>query len=197
MFMLSRLSIFSDINYREFCFDYEKIDTEIDTIENNIKIKKKEKPRDYVKRCAESFLESKIKQKKELRYLFSLKSCIALGNRVVECILREKNIKDILMLLSGRRNTIYTCIMCCIDGIDIKLNKKRIKIITSKVKIKRLSEKEIAKLEEKFLLFLHNNKINLFTFLRDYVSFVSGSLSHLQGLPFFEIKNMITSLNSL
>jgi hypothetical protein len=72
-------------------------------------------------------------------------------------------------------------------------NVNRIKKLTTKIKIKRLSEQELNFCTEEMLT---NKEYSFFSIAREFATFVNGNCGHILGIPWLEINNICQSINS-
>lgn len=136
---------------------------------------------------------SKIAQEIQYGYIIGADTIAAIGRRIMPKALDTKMVSDCLKLYSGRRHKLYT-------GVHIikKDNQGNIelrsRVVQTIVQFKNLTSDEIA--------FYANcgegiGKAGGYSIqgkIQGFISFISGSVSNVIGLPLFETRNMLTSL---
>lgn len=135
---------------------------------------------------------SKIAQK-HTGYIIGADTMAAVGRRIMPKALSPEMVSDCLKLYSGRRHRLYTGIH--IIKKDNKGNtESRSRVVQTIVQFKNLTDNEIqfyANCGEgigKAGGYAIQGKIQRF------ISFISGSVSNVVGLPIFETRNMLLSL---
>lgn len=114
------------------------------------------------------------------------------GRTIMRKAENEDDIITSLKMISGKRHRLYTGICVIAKNNGQKLVRQ--KIVTSILKFKKLSDKEIiayANLKEGI------GKAGGYAvngYAETFLSFLSGSFSNIVGLPLYETKNMLDSV---
>lgn len=146
--------------------------------------KKGEKPTQYVKRMAkEKALHVAEKHKGEV--VLASDTVIVCGTRIIQKSKNDEEQTAVMRLLSGKTHRVLTSV-CTVDAngkVSTRLN-------TTKIKMKRLTEKEIADyVASKEWVGCAGYKIE--GMLGGFVIQMTGSYSGVVGLPLFEARNLL------
>lgn len=134
----------------------------------------------------------KIAQEIDRGYIIGADTVAAVGRRIMPKAITPEMIEKCLKLYSGRRHKVYTgiCIIKKTDKIEV-----RTRVVETAVKVKRLSLEEIK-------FYSHSGEgigkaggYSIQGIFQSFVPFMNGSFSNIIGLPLFEARNMLTSLN--
>ncbi|QEK39872.1 Maf family protein [Candidatus Sneabacter namystus] len=155
----------------------------------------KELPREYVKRIAEAKAE-KVSRTVDNEYVICADTAVALGRRILPKAVSDDLVRQCLKQLSGRRHRVYTC-LCVIrrslnaDGVQ---HVKRVKVVESRVRFKRLTQHEIQWYVDSKEGLDKAGGYSIYGKSQALILFLSGSVSGVQGLPLLELKNLLTSV---
>lgn len=155
--------------------------------------KKGELPKNIAARLSEA-KASKIAESVKEGYIIGSDSIVALGRRTLPKALSKEDIIYCMKMLSGRRHKVYTSVTIIKKTKDGSFT-KRTKIAETIIKFKRLTDTEI---EEYAYTKEGLNKAGGYSiqgFAESFMSYISGSYSNVVGLPLFEVRNMLTSLD--
>lgn len=152
----------------------------------------REQPHKLASRLASEKAYKIAGEQKENCYIIAADTVAHIGRKIMP---KAENIDDIRYCLasySGRRHKVTTGI-CVIKKTGLDLIAKQ-KIVSTIVKFKRLSSEEIS-----YYCSLDDGlgKAGGYAiqgYIQAYISFISGSVSNVVGLPLFETKNALTSL---
>jgi len=147
----------------------------------------REIPTVYAKRIAAS-KAAKVAAEHPRAIVLAADTVVALGRRILPKTETLDEARACLELLSGRRHKVLTAV-----SIISPIGKKH-KIVTSIVRFKRLSDKEISS-----YLATHewNGKAGGYAIqgqAATLIPFISGSYSNIVGLPLYETLQMLGSL---
>ncbi|MBR6409468.1 MAG: septum formation protein Maf [Alphaproteobacteria bacterium] len=143
-----------------------------------------ERPLPYVRRMARQKAEAVALLKKGENILAS-DTIITVGLRIVHKAKSPKEQEDVMRLLSGRNHKVITAV-CLID----KNGKLTDRIVTTRISMKRLSEKEIKE-------YVASNEwvgvcgYKIEGLLAGFVRQMVGSFTGVVGLPLYETRNLI------
>ena len=154
----------------------------------NENVLKKEPPIIYAKRMASEKM-TEVKKKYPNYLLLTADTVVYVGRRIVEKPNNKKEALNFLKFLSGRRHKVSTAFY-----IYLKSKINSLRVVTSIIKIKRLSEFEI-----KYYLDTNEWKGKAGAYAiqgsaEKFVQFMSGSYSNIIGLP---LNQLYGSLNSI
>ena len=156
--------------------------------EINEEPKKKELPILYVKRMAKEKMEV-AKKKFPNDLILTADTIVYVGRRIIDKTNEKSKAIKFLELLSGRRHKVSTAFnLYCKDKID------SLRVVTSIVKMKRLTEDEI-----KFYIESNEWKGKAGAYgiqgsAEKFIQFISGSYTNIVGLP---LNQVYGSLNSI
>lgn len=125
-------------------------------------------------------------------YIITADTVPALGRRAISKALTDDDVRFMLKLFSGRRHKVYTAI-----DIVKKRNgeiRRLSRIVTSIVKIKRLTEEEIEMYVSSGEGIGKAGGYAIKGLIQRFIEFLSGSTSNIGGIPLRETYNMLTSL---
>ena len=148
----------------------------------------KELPILYVKRMAKEKMEA-AKKKFPNDLILTADTIVYVGRRIIDKTNERSKAIRFLELLSGRRHRVSTAFnLYCKDKID------SLRVVTSVVKMKRLTENEIES-------YIKSNewkgKAGAYSIqgsAEKYIQFISGSYTNIVGLP---LNQVYGSLNSI
>ena len=149
---------------------------------------KKELPILYVKRMAREKMEV-VKKKFPNDLILTADTIVYVGRRIVDKTNEKSKAIKFLELLSGRRHRVSTAFnLYCKDRID------SLRVVTSIVKMKRLTENEIKS-------YIQSNEwkgkagaYGIQGSAEKFIQFISGSYTNIVGLP---LNQVYGSLNSI
>ncbi len=153
--------------------------------------RKRELPRDYVRRMAFEKLEAakNLPQVKGIyapRYLLAADTTVAVGRRILGKVEEPEEAREHLHLLSGRSHRVYTAI--CLLTPQGRLRRK---LVETKVRFKRLSREEVE-------AYIASNEWRgkagayaLQGLAAAFVRQLNGSCSGVIGLPVHEVVQML------
>ena len=149
---------------------------------------KKELPILYVKRMAKKKMEV-VKKKFPNDLILTADTIVYVGRRIIDKTYEQSKAIQFLELLSGRRHRVSTAFnLYCKNKID------SLRVVTSIVKMKRLTENEI-----KFYIKSNEWKGKAGAYgiqgsAEKFIQFISGSYTNIVGLP---LNQVYGSLNSI
>jgi len=156
--------------------------------EINEEPKKKELPIFYVKRMAKEKMIV-VQKKFPNDLILTADTIVYIGRRIIDKTDEKSKAIKFLELLSGRRHRVSTAFnLYCRDKID------SLRVVTSIVKMKRLTKKEIE-------MYIESNEwkgkagaYGIQGSAEKFIQFISGSYTNIVGLP---LNQVYGSLNSI
>ena len=149
---------------------------------------KKELPILYVKRMAKEKMEV-VKKKFPNDLILTADTIVYVGRRIIDKTNEKSKAIKFLELLSGRRHKVSTAFnLYCKNKID------SLRIVTSVVKIKRLTENEIKSYIETDEWKGKAGAYGIQGSAEKFIQFISGSYTNIVGLP---LNQVYGSLNSI
>jgi septum formation protein len=146
--------------------------------------KKGEKPSQYVKRMAKE-KAIHVFEKNKGSVVLASDTVVVCGTEIIQKSKNDEDQINVMKKLSGKTHRVLTSV-CVIDSngnISIKIN-------TTKIKMKRLTEKEISDyVSSKEWVGCAGYKIE--GLLGGFVVQIVGSYSGVVGLPLFEARNLL------
>lgn len=136
---------------------------------------------------------SKIADEVECGYIIGADSIAAVGRRIMPKALTPEMVADCLRLYSGRRHTLYTGVHIIRKDKDGGIE-SRSRVVETVIKFKRLTEHEISYYAKCGEGIGKAGGCSIQGSIQGFISFMSGSVSNVIGLPLFETRNMLTSL---
>ncbi len=174
-----RLALLKQINFYP---------NEIFKPEINEDLQKKELPILYVKRMAKEKMEV-VKKKFPNDLILTADTIVYIGRRIIDKTNEKSKAIKFLELLSGRRHRVSTAFnLYCKDKID------SLRVVTSVVKIKRLTENEIKSYIETDEWKGKAGAYGIQGSAEKFIQFISGSYTNIVGLP---LNQVYGSLNSI
>ena len=146
--------------------------------------KKQEKPSQYVKRMA---LEKakKVMEKHKDSIILASDTVIVCGTKIIQKSKSDEEQETVMKTLSGKTHSVLTAV-CVID----KKGKASIRLNRNKIKMKKLTEKEIKEyVASKEWVGCAGYKIE--GLLGGFVVQIIGSYSGIVGLPLFETRQLL------
>ena len=176
---LRRLELLKQINYYP---------NEIFKPEINEDPQKKELPILYVKRMAKEKMEV-VKKKFPNDLILTADTIVYVGRRIIDKTNEKSKAIKFLELLSGRRHRVSTAFnLYCKDKID------SLRVVTSVVKMKRLTENEIKSYIESDEWKGKAGAYGIQGSAEKFIQFISGSYTNIVGLP---LNQVYGSLNAI
>ena len=149
---------------------------------------KKELPILYVKRMAKEKMDV-VKKKFPNDLILTADTIVYVGRRIIDKTNEKSKAIKFLELLSGRRHRVSTAFnLYCKDKID------SLRVVTSIVKMKRLTEKEIESYIESNEWKGKAGAYGIQGSAEKFIQFISGSYTNIVGLP---LNQVYGSLNSV
>lgn len=153
---------------------------------------KGELPKDVAMRLAKAKGE-KVASDIANGYIISADSVASIGRRTLPKALNEEDIKYCLNMLSGKKTKLQTGVSV-IKKLDNQIIGQSHKLVTTIVKIKRLSEEDM-----RFLIASGDgiNKAGGYSIQgpgQCFIEYIQGSFSNVVGLPLCELRNMLVGL---
>ena len=149
---------------------------------------KKELPILYVKRMAKEKMEV-VKKKFPNDLILTADTIVYVGRRIIDKTNEKSKAIKFLELLSGRRHRVSTAFnLYCKDKID------SLRVVTSVVKMKRLTENEIRSYIESNEWKGKAGAYGIQGSAEKFIQFISGSYTNIVGLP---LNQVYGSLNSI
>ena len=174
-----RLELLKQINYHP---------NEIFKPEINEDPQKKELPISYVKRMAREKMDV-VKKKFPNDLILTADTIVYVGRRIIDKTNEKSKAIKFLELLSGRRHRVSTAFnLYCKDKID------SLRVVTSVVKMKRLTDNEIKSYIESNEWKGKAGAYGIQGYAEKFIQFISGSYSNIVGLP---LNQVYGSLNSI
>ena len=148
---------------------------------------KKELPILYVKRMAKEKMDV-VKKKFPNDLILTADTIVYVGRRIIDKTNEKSKAIRFLELLSGRRHRVSTAFnLYCKDKID------SLRVVTSVVKMKRLTENEIKSYIETDEWKGKAGAYGIQGSAEKFIQFISGSYTNIVGLP---LNQVYGSLNS-
>ena len=174
-----RLELLKQINFHP---------NEIFKPEINEDPQKKELPILYVKRMAKEKM-GVVKKKFPNDLILTADTIVYVGRRIIDKTNQKSKAIKFLELLSGRRHRVTTAFnLYCKDKID------SLRVVTSVVKMKRLTENEIKSYIESNEWKGKAGAYGIQGSAEKFIQFISGSYTNIVGLP---LNQVYGSLNSI
>ena len=174
-----RLELLKQINYHP---------NEIFKPEINEDPQKKELPILYVKRMAREKMDV-VKKKFPNDLILTADTIVYVGRRIIDKTNEKSKAIKFLELLSGRRHRVSTAFnLYCKDKID------SLRVVTSVVKMKRLTDNEIKSYIETNEWKGKAGAYGIQGSAEKFIQFISGSYTNIVGLP---LNQVYGSLNSI
>ena len=149
---------------------------------------KKELPIIYVKRMAKEKMNV-VKKKFPNDLILTADTIVYVGRRIIDKTNEKSKAIKFLELLSGRRHRVSTAFnLYCKDKID------SLRVVTSVVKMKRLTENEIKSYIETNEWKGKAGAYGIQGSAEKFIQFISGSYTNIVGLP---LNQVYGSLNSI
>ena len=149
---------------------------------------KKELPILYVKRMAREKMDV-VKKIFPNDLILTADTIVYVGRRIIDKTNEQSKAIKILELLSGRRHKVSTAFnLYCKDKID------SLRVVTSVVKMKRLTDIEIKSYIETNEWKGKAGAYGIQGYAEKFIQFISGSYSNIVGLP---LNQVYGSLNSI
>lgn len=149
---------------------------------------KKELPISYVKRMAREKMDV-VKKKFPNDLILTADTIVYVGRRIIEKTNEQSKAIKFLELLSGRRHRVSTAFnLFCKDKID------SLRVVTSVVKMKRLTDNEIKSYIETNEWKGKAGVYKIQGSAEKFIQFISGSYTNIVGLP---LNQVYGSLNSI
>ncbi len=140
---------------------------------------KNEIPIDYAARIASAKAE-KIERENPGAIILAADTVVALGRRILPKAEDEKTAKTCLELLNGRRHRVHTAITLIANG------KPRHALVTTHVKVNRLTAKEIAAYVATNEWHGKAGGYGIQGIAETFIPWIGGSYSNVVGLPIAE-----------
>ena len=174
-----RLELLKQINFHP---------NEIFKPEINEDPQKKELPILYVKRMAKEKMDV-VKKKFPNDLILTADTIVYVGRRIIDKTNEQSKAIKFLELLSGRRHRVSTAFnLYCKDKID------SLRVVTSVVKMKRLTDNEIKSYIETNEWIGKAGAYGIQGSAEKFIQFISGSYTNIVGLP---LNQVYGSLNSI
>ncbi len=149
---------------------------------------KKELPILYVKRMAKEKMDV-VKKKFPNDLILTADTIVYVGRRIIDKTNEKSKAIKFLELLSGRRHRVSTAFnLYCKDKID------SLRVVTSVVKMKRLTDNEIKSYIETDEWKGKAGAYGIQGSAEKFIQFISGSYTNIVGLP---LNQVYGSLNSI
>jgi len=161
---------------------------EIFSPEINENPKKKELPVFYVKRMAKEKMNI-VQKKFPNDLILTADTVVHVGRRIFDKTDDKSTAIKLLELLSGRRHRVSTAFnLYCKDKID------SLRVVTSIVKFKRLTENEIKTYIETNEWIGKAGAYGIQGSAEKFIQFISGSYSNIVGLPLNQVYGSLKSI---
>lgn len=153
---------------------------------------KSEKPLDMVKRLAKA-KALKVAEQYPNDIVMSADTVSIVGNRVLDKTYSAEIEREYLALIGGRRHKLYSSVCFVIADKNIF----RQKTVMSVLKFKRFSAEEIEEIIACEQWKGCSGGYAIEGLMGKYLTFVSGSVSNIMGLPLHVVHNNLTMLKNL
>ena len=174
-----RLELLKQINFHP---------NEIFNPEINEDPQKKELPILYVKRMAKEKMEV-VKKKFPNDLILTADTIVYVGRKIIDKTNEQSKAIKFLELLSGRRHRVSTAFnLYCKDKID------SLRVVTSVVKMKRLTENEIKSYIESDEWKGKAGAYGIQGSAEKFIQFISGSYTNIVGLPLNQVYGSFNSI---
>ena len=161
----------------------------VDPANINESIIQKEKPKIYLKRiCLEK--AKSIQKKYENDIILAADTIVSTNQTIFLKPKDEKDAKKTLKYLSGRNHSVITGV--CVLFKD----RKKIKIIETKIKFKKLHNNEIDQYIKTNQWVDKAGSYAIQGFAERFIIKINGSYSNVVGLPLYETVNLLKSIKS-
>ena len=148
----------------------------------------KELPILYVKRMAKEKMNV-VKNKFPNDLILTADTVVYAGRRIIDKTEEEDEAYKFLMFLSGRRHRVTTAFnLYCKDKLD------SLRVVTSIVKIKRLTEQEIVSYVKSNEWKGKAGGYGIQGSAEKFIQFISGSYSNIVGLPLSQVYGSLNSI---
>lgn len=152
--------------------------------------KPKEKASQYVKRMAVEKAK-KVAEKHEGKVVLASDTVIVCGAKIIQKSHNDKEQTEVMRKLSGQTHKVLTAV-CVVDA----KGKTVIRLNTNKIKMKRLSEREISDyVASKEWVGCAGYRIE--GLMGGFVKQIIGSYSGIVGLPLYEAKSLLSGAGVL
>jgi len=152
-------------------------------------IKKKEKPKLYLKRiCFEKALNIQDKYKQDI--ILSADTIVTTGQKIFGKPSDKEDAIKTLKYLSGRNHNVSTGV--CV----LYKNKRKIKIIDTKIKFKKLHDDEINQYIKTNEWTDKAGSYAIQGHAERFIIKINGSYSNVVGLPLYETVNLLKSIKN-
>ena len=149
---------------------------------------KKELPILYVKRMAKEKMEV-VKKKFPNDLILTADTIVYVGRKIIDKTNEQSKAIKFLELLSGRRHRVSTAFnLYCKDKID------SLRVVTSVVKMKRLTENEIKSYIESDEWKGKAGAYGIQGSAEKFIQFISGSYTNIVGLPLNQVYGSFNSI---
>ena len=149
---------------------------------------KKELPILYVKRMAKEKMDV-VKNKFPNDLILTADTIVYVGRRIIDKTNEKSKAIKFLELLSGRRHRVSTAFnLYCKDKID------SLRVVTSVVKMKRLTENEIKSYIETDEWKGKAGAYGIQGSAEKFIQFISGSYTNIVGLPLNQVYGSLSSI---
>ncbi len=148
----------------------------------------REIPSQYAKRIA-SEKALKIAQAEKNTFILSADTVVALGRRILPKAETEAQARECLTALSGRNHTVLTAI-----SVVTPAGVHRTKLVTSKVRLKRLTPSEIDTYVSTQEWKGKAGGYGIQGAASVFIPFIHGSYSSIVGLPLYETVHLLKGL---
>ena len=156
--------------------------------EINEDLKNKELPILYVKRMAKEKMDV-VKKKFPNDLILTADTIVYVGRRIIDKTNEKSKAIKFLELLSGRRHRVSTAFnLYCKDKID------SLRVVTSVVKMKRLTESEIKSYIESNEWKGKAGAYGIQGSAEKFIQFISGSYTNIVGLPLNQVYGSFNSI---
>ena len=153
---------------------------------------KSEKPLDMVKRLAKA-KALKVSEQYPNDIVMSADTVSIVGNRVLDKTYSAEIEREYLALIGGRRHKLYSSVCFVVADKNIF----RQKTVMSVLKFKRFSAEEIEEIIACEQWKGCSGGYAIEGLMGKYLTFVSGSVSNIMGLPLHVVHNNLTMLKNL
>lgn len=147
---------------------------------------KNELPRNLALRLAQTKAEVAAEQYPN-HIVIAADNVVAVGRRNLDKAYTDEDVRKYLKLLSGRKNTVYTAMALIHPG-----GKKSIKLVTTKVIFKRLTDQEIESYIKTGEGIGKAGGYAIQGIASKYIKFMQGSYHATMGLPVHEVYQVLS-----
>jgi septum formation protein len=127
----------------------------------------------------------KLSEKYPEKVILSADTVVAVGRRIIDKCNTKEEVIAAMKMLSGKNHTVFTAVCITNKG------KQSFRSVETKIKFKRLTEKEIAFFAETGEGIGKAGGYSILGFAESFILKINGSVSSVIGLPSYETTNLL------